>query len=565
MHITPRATSIARNLLLATVFAGLAVLPGPAFAATDRHASPTGSGTACTQASPCALDTAINGAATGDRVLVPGNLGSYAVTTALQSPNPIRVVGTNGRPVVNLTNVGMTLNAGSTAKNLKLVLQGLTPGDFGLHGSSTNAVSVDNVIVHQTGDSHACYSAYGKLTNSVCWANGATGPSGDSIVELDGDNTFRNVTISGAGATGKWVGVDAFGRAPFPASVTDSFFNVIARGAGSGNDVQAHSADKSHDVTVNIAYSNFAKAKKVGPGAPAHTHLKTNATDQSAAPQFANALAGDFHQTGGSPTIDKGVNSNSNGSTDFDGDARIINGRTDIGADEFVPAPKAVTGAATALTKKRATLNGVVNPNDRATTYYFQWGSTTSYGHFTAVKGAGSGTSDVPVSARVSGLAPGTTYHFRLVATSSIGTNFGKDAVFRTLSSPPPKTSHFSGAFVASGRAKVVNGDARVKVRCPTNAAAPPGGGATLCAGTLTLTSKGKIQTSSGKKHAQLGTVSFAIPAGAKQTVFVPISSDGLSALDKKGHLKARAKVVSQDGQGTTRKRSRSVLLKLKR
>jgi len=58
-------------------------------------------------------------------------------------------------------------------------------------------------------------------------------------------------------------------------------------------------------------------------------------------------------------------------------------------------------------------MNGTVNPNGLATTYYFQWGTTTSYGNNTTTTSAGSGSANVNVSANLAGLTGGTTYHFR--------------------------------------------------------------------------------------------------------------------------------------------------------
>lgn len=99
-------------------------------------------------------------------------------------------------------------------------------------------------------------------------------------------------------------------------------------------------------------------------------------------------------------------------------------------------APQAVTGSASSITASTATLNGSVNPSSRATTWYFQYGTSTSYGSKTSPKDAGSGTSSVPVSAGVAGLKSGTTYHFRLVATSDAGTTRGSDQRFVPAASP---------------------------------------------------------------------------------------------------------------------------------
>jgi subtilisin-like proprotein convertase family protein len=53
--------------------------------------------------------------------------------------------------------------------------------------------------------------------------------------------------------------------------------------------------------------------------------------------------------------------------------------------------PSATTGAATAITSKGAKLNSTINPNGLATTYRFQYGTTTSYGKSTPTTSGGSG------------------------------------------------------------------------------------------------------------------------------------------------------------------------------
>jgi hypothetical protein len=94
--------------------------------------------------------------------------------------------------------------------------------------------------------------------------------------------------------------------------------------------------------------------------------------------------------------------------------------------------PSATTENATSVTSTKATLNASVNPNGSSTTYYFQYGKTTSYGSTTSPGSAGSGTSPVSVSSNLVNLNPETTYHFRIVATNAAGTDYGQDKVFTT-------------------------------------------------------------------------------------------------------------------------------------
>lgn len=97
--------------------------------------------------------------------------------------------------------------------------------------------------------------------------------------------------------------------------------------------------------------------------------------------------------------------------------------------------PGATTGEATAVTYQSATLNGIVNPNKEETTYYFEYGTTTAYGTKTP-SGTEGGNAGKAVEAAISGLAPSTVYHFRLVATNPSGTDLGADKTFTTPASP---------------------------------------------------------------------------------------------------------------------------------
>jgi hypothetical protein len=92
--------------------------------------------------------------------------------------------------------------------------------------------------------------------------------------------------------------------------------------------------------------------------------------------------------------------------------------------------PFVETKPATNIGETTATLNGVVNPNGAATKYYFEYGTTTSYGSKTTEVSAGSGETNIKVSQAITGLKTNTTYHFRVVATNVNGTTDGSDEVF---------------------------------------------------------------------------------------------------------------------------------------
>ncbi len=101
--------------------------------------------------------------------------------------------------------------------------------------------------------------------------------------------------------------------------------------------------------------------------------------------------------------------------------------------NERLPSPPAVTTtAASSITTTQATLNGSVNPNGIEATYYFEYGTSTSYGSSTYPGDAGTGKITEPESYPISGLQSGTTYHYRIVAYSDTGTSDGGDHTFTT-------------------------------------------------------------------------------------------------------------------------------------
>ena len=89
-------------------------------------------------------------------------------------------------------------------------------------------------------------------------------------------------------------------------------------------------------------------------------------------------------------------------------------------------------------------LKGTVYNYGGTTTYHFEYGTTTAYGTSTPMPDADAGSALASsVSAQVTGLAPETTYHWRLVSTNSVeGTASSSDQTFSTATTPaaPPAT-----------------------------------------------------------------------------------------------------------------------------
>jgi hypothetical protein len=127
-------------------------------------------------------------------------------------------------------------------------------------------------------------------------------------------------------------------------------------------------------------------------------------------------------------------------------------------------APEVATEGAVAVTRSSAALYASVNPRDaRVSNCYFQYGTTVGYGRNIECGYVSpprslplSGTAAVPVFARVYGLAPATTYHFRIVADGEGGSGAGAD---RTFTTGPPWVFNEEGspatAAAAGGSAKM--------------------------------------------------------------------------------------------------------------
>src|SRR6266852_3133675 len=113
-------------------------------------------------------------------------------------------------------------------------------------------------------------------------------------------------------------------------------------------------------------------------------------------------------------------------------------------------APTATTGPVTAIGPTTATVSGSVNPNGAATTWYVEYGTSTGYGSKTSTTSAGSGTSSVAISPMLTGLTPGTSDHYRVVATSTASPGQGSDVLLTTSAAPQVVTGAASSVTTTS-------------------------------------------------------------------------------------------------------------------
>jgi alpha-tubulin suppressor-like RCC1 family protein len=115
-------------------------------------------------------------------------------------------------------------------------------------------------------------------------------------------------------------------------------------------------------------------------------------------------------------------------------------------------APTVTTRGPSAVSASQATLRGYVSPRGLATSYWFEYGTSTGYGSRIPVPEGSVGTTGQQVSETVE-LQPQSAYHYRLVASNVDGTSYGSDEAFST--GAPSVTGVSPGTDAASGGATV--------------------------------------------------------------------------------------------------------------
>jgi FG-GAP repeat len=114
-------------------------------------------------------------------------------------------------------------------------------------------------------------------------------------------------------------------------------------------------------------------------------------------------------------------------------------GGVNQGAVDVVPfAPVVNTSGTSGLTEVATTVEGTVNPDQTTlSSCHFQYGTSSSYGQEVPCSSFPTvGVTSSPVSGALTGLTPGTIYHYRVLATNEVDTSYGADATFTTATAP---------------------------------------------------------------------------------------------------------------------------------
>jgi hypothetical protein len=170
-------------------------------------------------------------------------------------------------------------------------------------------------------------------------------------------------------------------------------------------------------------------------------------------------------------------------------------------------APTATTNAATNVSGSTALLNGQIDTAGQPVQWEFAYGTTTAYANHTALKMLPGSSGPQSVSAVITGLSPGTTYHFQLLVAPAAGSGYGTvigggDKTFKTFSS-----GKAGSLRLRSGKLFVKHGKVTVPLRCASSRS---------CKGKLTI-KHGSTRCVGGKR--------FSLGAGASKKVKAGVST----------------------------------------
>ena len=300
---------------------------------------------------------------------------------------------------------------------------GGTGGNGGAGGGlhlTTGASAVTNVTfnANATGDGGPAGSSHGGTPAGAAGGNGGRGASLHGL----GTVTVTNATVR-AGA----LGGGGAGSAPGGATGTLGIGSGLVRDGGTLTVRNSILNGVTCAGTITDGLRNLDFPASACPGAVA---------DPKLAPLAANGgPTNTFRLLAGSAALDGVPAAGANcPAADQRGAVRPFGPGCDIGAFETGP-PGAATGGLQKVAVTAATVAGTVLPRGLATAYRLEFGRTTAYGQ-TGAAGTTAGTSAAAVALRVSGLAPNTTYHYRVVAEGPDGLTRGADRTFKTRRAP---------------------------------------------------------------------------------------------------------------------------------
>lgn len=98
-----------------------------------------------------------------------------------------------------------------------------------------------------------------------------------------------------------------------------------------------------------------------------------------------------------------------------------------------ITAPTVQTNVQATISNSTALVSGKITPNSAITTWWFEYGESTSLGNLTTFEIVNAGQISTSVTSVISGLKPLTKYYFRINAQNQFGTVNGSISSFTTM------------------------------------------------------------------------------------------------------------------------------------
>jgi len=375
-------------------------------------------------------DGSLDATFAGDGTVVDGSLALFGRCVALQSDGKIILAGSNAADIGSLDYQLVRYNS-----------DGSLDATFGINGIVKTGIGTAGDVAYDV-----AVQPDGRIVAAGFSYNADTGFNDFAVVRYQTDGSLDTSFKS----TGKVLGGFTSGNAEGRAMVIAPDGRILVAG-------YAHDGNKNNFALIKLFGTDQPPLVETGDangivrtGAVLNGTVNPNSLTTMA--YFEYGTTTDYGSASTSVAVGNGYLSEPVGI--------IIGGLTDntlyhyrlvatnaagtsYGEDRtFTTAPNpplAVTGSASNITATSATLIGVALPNGRETSVHFEYGLTSAYGSSTSPQVLPASHVLIDVFAQVSGLIPGSTYHYRLVAInggSPIPIN-GEDRTF-VAQSPPP-------------------------------------------------------------------------------------------------------------------------------
>lgn len=422
--------------------------------------------------SDCSLREAVraaNGGSGGETISIPA--GHYRLTIAgpgedaaatgdLDLTKNVTITGSGARATVIDAGGGdrvFAVRAGVTASISDVTITGGfvdgNGGGIASAGSLTlvrDTVAGNHALLASSGNGGGVDSA-GTLTLAETEISGNGAHNGGGI-NFGGTLSLTNSTVSGntaggPGSNGDGGGISGSAGATLTATGATIVGNSAFNGLGSGGGISASMATLGGTIVANnVAHESnqsaaFADNCSVGTVATQGSNLSDAAdcnlvspSDQQNVPVLLGPLAdnGGETNTHAVPAASKALDASAVcPGTDQRGATRRAGVPCEVGAYEVAP-PTPGASPATSVTTTSAVLEGAAESSVLLTAYRFSWrveGATA--GGTTAVQWVAPKTT-APLSARLTGLSPGTTYRYELVGVNADGTGTSTPITFTT-------------------------------------------------------------------------------------------------------------------------------------